>query len=285
MPTPKVILITGCSSGFGLIAAVRLASKGHRVYATMRDTSKKDLLLVEAAKRNASENIRILPLDVTRPDTIRAAVQEIMAESNVIDVLINNAGFGMGGFFEDISAVDYRAQFDVNFFGVLNVTREVLPVMRPRRKGLIINISSMAAFSGTPCFSAYCASKWAIEGFSECLYMELRPFDIRVALVEPGPYRTRIFDENARYGLRFNDPESPYYEQSQRLKAFVDRRLHNQLRDPGEVARVIEHLVESRFPSFRNIVGWRARLRVWLTRIIPFKWYAWMVRQVFLRIK
>lgn len=277
MGSPKVILITGCSSGFGLITAARLASRGHRVYATMRDLSKKEFLEMEAVNRGAAANLTILLLDVTRPETIKEAVKEIVAREGVIDVLVNNAGFGIGGFFEDLSDADWRSQYDVNFFGVLNVTREVLPIMRPRHKGLVINISSMASFSGTPAFSAYCSSKFALEGFSECLYMELKPQGISVALVEPGSYPTKIFDDNARFAARFFDPQGPYFSWSQRLKQIVDTHARDNHRDPEEVAATVEALVNSSGPAFRNIIGWRSKLRFWAVRLIPFKLYAWMV--------
>jgi len=276
-PLSKVLLITGCSSGFGMLTAARLAGRGHHVYATMRDLAKQDQLWKEAKIRDAEKNLTVLELDVTKPATIKAAINGIISEEGVIDVLINNAGYGIGGYFEDLSDQDIRDQYEVNFFGVLNVIREVLPVMRPRRRGLIINISSMAASAGTPTFTAYCSSKWALEGFSECLYMELQPFGIDVALVEPGSYRTKIFDENARYAKNFNTATSPYFRNSQKVKSIVKNMLEKNRRNPEEVAAVIEKIVEKPFPSFRNMVGWRARLRFWLVRHIPFKLYALLV--------
>lgn len=278
-PSPKVILITGSSSGFGYFSAIRLAEAGHIVYATMRDTSRGELLRCEAVKMNCAPRMHILPLDVTKSETIRTTIKDIVAAEGVIDVLVNNAGFGVGGFFEDLSLDDFQQQFDVNFFGALNVTREVVPVMRPRRKGKIINISSMAAFAGMPCFSAYCSSKWALEGFSECLYMELKPFGIHVVLVEPGSYRTRIFEENARYAKRFADPGSPYYEASQHLKKYVLESIKQNSRDPDEVARVVKKIVGQNDPAFRNIVGWDNKLKALGLRIrpVPFKLYADLV--------
>jgi NAD(P)-dependent dehydrogenase (short-subunit alcohol dehydrogenase family) len=260
-----------------MLTAARLAAKGHHVFATMRDPRKQEMLLTEAHRRSGEKNLKVLELDVTKPQTIKAAVNEIVAEEGVIDVLINNAGYGVGGYFEDLSDKDIRDQFEVNFFGVLNVTRETLTVMRPRRKGLIINLSSMAVSAGTPTFTAYCSSKWALEGFSECLYMELQPFGVDVVLVEPGSYRTKIFEENARYARNFNNSASPYFRNSQKVKSIVKNMLEKNRRDPEEVAAVIEKIVEKPFPSFRNIVGWRSRLRFWLVRHIPFKLYAILV--------
>ena len=280
MSTKKIILITGCSSGFGMLAAARLAGHGHRVFATMRDISKKEPLLKETESRGGTANLTVLQMDVSHPESIQAAVREMASDSGVIDVLINNAGIGMGGFFEDMTDTDYRDLFNVNFFGVLNVIREVLPIMRPRKKGLIINISSMAAFSGTPAFSAYVASKWAVEGFSESLYMELQSFGIDVALVEPGSYKTRIFKENARYATNFFNLQSPYFQASQYLKDLVERHAENNTRNPEEVAVVIEDIVNSVSPSFHNVIGIRSNLKLFVLRHIPFKFYAWMVHNV-----
>ena len=133
MNNQKVILITGCSSGFGLLTAARLASQGHFVWATMRDLSKKQPLEDELAKRNTQAVIR--ELDVTKPSTIKDVIEEIQKTHFHIDVLINNAGFGIGGFFEDLSEEEIRSQMEVNFFGVQNVCREVIPLMRKRLTG------------------------------------------------------------------------------------------------------------------------------------------------------
>jgi NAD(P)-dependent dehydrogenase (short-subunit alcohol dehydrogenase family) len=277
MSFSKVILITGCSSGFGLHTAARLAAHGHKVYAGVRDFAKKEFLEMETEKRGGTRNLTVVSLDVTKPETIKAAVLNVVSVEGIIDVLINNAGFGIGGFFEDLSEADWRAQFDVNFFGVLNVTREVLPVMRPRRSGLIVNLSSMAAFGGTPALSAYCSSKFALEGFSECLFLEMQPHGIDVVLVEPGSYRTKIFEDNARYAARFFDANSPYYDGSQRLKKLVDTHIRTNRRDPEEVAVVIERIINSRAPGFRNTIGFLSCLRFWFLRSMPFKFYAWLV--------
>ncbi len=280
MTTSRVVLITGSSSGFGLYTAALLAAKGHIVYATMRDISKSSDLLAEARTLGGGANLHILPLDVTRPDTVRTAVATILNEQKRIDVLINNAGFGIGGFFEDLSDAEFRAQFDVNFFGVLDLTRVVLPSMRLLKKGLIINISSMCAFSGTPAFSAYVASKWALEGFTESLMMELLPFNVKAVLIAPGAYKTKIFFENAKHAHDFDNTASPYYSRNQFLRALIDKHMSTNRRDPREVARVIERIIDRRDPPFRNIIGWPSKMRAVLVRFIPFKLYARLVNMV-----
>jgi NAD(P)-dependent dehydrogenase (short-subunit alcohol dehydrogenase family) len=282
---PLVILITGCSSGFGLLTAARLAAAGHHVHATMRDLDKRGSLEVDLRQRGGGEAFYVHQMDVADPVSVKKAVLEVVSREGVIDVLINNAGFGMGGFFEDLSDEDWRRQYDTNFFGVLNVTREVLPVMRPRRSGRIINISSVSAFSGSPSLGAYASSKWALEGFSESLYMELKPFGIDVILVEPGSYRTRIFTDNARYAKDFNNEHSPYFSMSRRLKEFVGDHVRESRRDPEEVAKVVAGLVTAPRPRFRNIIGIPSKLRCWFVRHVPFEFYAHVVTSLLFKEK
>lgn len=274
----KIILITGCSSGFGLLSAVQLAKRGWKVYATMRNTSAAQELLDKAAEHKTSVIVRAL--DVTKPETIDAIVREIKEKHGRIDVLINNAGFGLGGFFEDLSDADIRRQFDVNFFGVQQVCREVIPMMRQERSGLIINISSIAGQTGTPALGAYNASKWALEGFSESLYHELALFNIKVVLVEPGSYPTKIFSGNARYSEGFDDPKSPYFKLSQALRAYVKREMARNKKDPQDVARLIERIIDTPRPRLRYIPDLASRLRVMLAKIMPPPLYNYIFRKV-----
>ena len=222
MNNQKVILITGCSSGFGLLTAVRLAAQGHFVWATMRDLGKKQLLENELTKRSAQAFIR--ELDVTKPSSIKNVIEEIQKIHFHIDVVVNNAGYGIAGFFEDLSEEEIRSQMETNFFGVQNTCREVIPLMRQRRQGKIINISSIAGRVASPCLGAYNASKWALEGFSESLYYEMALFGISVTLVEPGYYPTSIFTKNAHYAKNLDNAQSPYFSISQKLKNIVAKK-------------------------------------------------------------
>lgn len=272
----RVILITGSSSGFGMLTAAFLASKGHIVYASMRDISKKEDLLKEYQKypKEKTSSLRIIPIDVTSEKTIQDALEIIVKEEGRVDVLINNAGFGIGGFFEDISCEQFKAQFDVNFFGALNVTRGVLPYMRTNKKGLIINVSSMCAYTGTPAFSAYVSSKWALEGFSECLLMELMPFNIDVVVLQPGAYKTKIFFENARFAKDFDSVNSPYYQRNQFFRRFINQHMSNNQKDPIEVARTIEKIINKNRRHFRYMIGFHSFCRALFSRMIPTKCYA-----------
>ena len=187
----------------------------------MRDLSKKDPLERALATRHAQVFIR--ELDVTKPSTIKNVVDEIQQTHFHIDVLINNAGYGIAGFFEDLTEEEIRSQMETNFFGVQNVCRQVIPLMRNRSQGKIINISSIAGQVATPCLGAYNTSKWALEAFSESLYYELGLFGISVVLVEPGAYPTNIFSQNAHYAQNFDNAQSPYFSISQKLKNIAQK--------------------------------------------------------------
>jgi NAD(P)-dependent dehydrogenase (short-subunit alcohol dehydrogenase family) len=267
MNNQKVILITGCSSGFGLLTAVRLAAQGHLVWATMRDLSKKAPLESALAKRKIQAFIR--ELDVTKFQTIKNVVEEIQKTHGRIDVLINNAGYGIGGFFEDLSEEDIRSQMEVNFFGVQNVCRAVIPLMRERRQGKIINISSIAGRVASPCLGAYNVSKWALEAFSESLYFELAMFGISVVLVEPGSYPTDIFTKNLRYARDFDNPQSPYFLLNQKLKDLSQKSIKELKKDPDDVAKLIEKIVNKSHPRLRYVSDLSSWARTTLQRVLP----------------
>ena len=269
---PKVILITGCSSGFGMLTAARLSSRGHFVFATMRSLAKKENLLREVARRGGK--VELLQLDVTDKTSIQNAVEKIEKGKGQIDVLVNNAGYGIGGFFEDFIDEEFRAQLDTNFFGVQNVTREVIPLMRQQRRGKIINISSIAGLYALPAFGAYNASKWALEGFSESLYFELKPFGIDVCLIEPGTYNTTIFHANKRYAKNSLNPASPYFTLSQFLDKKVDDYVSHLKKDPEDIARLVEKIMNALNPSFRNFPDMQSKVIYMLRRLLPFRVYS-----------
>lgn len=277
---PKTILITGTSSGLGLLMAARLASRGHQVTATMRDTEKSGALREEVQRRGGQ--VDILRLDVTDNASITDAVREVADKHGHLDVLINNAGFGLGGFFEDMTEEEIRSQFETNFFGVQNVTRAVIPLMRQRRSGKIINISSVAGFSTSPAFGAYNASKWALEAFSESLHYELKFFGIDVLLIEPGTYKTKIFYENARYAANFQNPQSPYYPMSQFLGKRVREYVDDCYKDPEEVAALAEKLINAKHPPFRNIPDIESQFLFLCRKFLPFRLYSFLLnREIF----
>ena len=275
--TSKVVVITGCSSGFGLLTAARLSSRGYSVFATMRNLNKKQALLDEVKKRGGK--VELLQLDVTDVSSIKRAIDDIKKRANRIDVLINNAGYGVGGFFEDLTDEQIRAQLEVNFFGAQNVTREVIPLMRTQGSGKIINLSSIAGLYALPNFGAYNASKWALEGFSESLYYELKPFGIHVALIEPGTYNTTIFRENKRYAKNFDNPQSPYFILSRFLNKKVNDYVSKIRRDPEDIARLIENIINTENPALRNFPDLQSKTIYALRRLLPFRIYSGILQR------
>jgi len=266
----KIALITGTSSGFGMLAAVELARRGYRVIATMRDPGKAGGLREHAERAGAAERIEVRQLDVTDPASIERTVGEALRAYGKIDVLVNNAGFALGGYVEDVPMDEWRRQMETNFFGLVATAKSVIPSMRERRSGKIINIGSVSGRIGFPGLAPYSASKFAVEGFSECLRHELLPFGIRVVLVEPGSYKTSIWDKGL---AQAPDPAaSPYAD---RMKAFMNyaRRAAESAPDPQEVARLIGKIADDPSPRLRYPVGRGARAGVLAKALIPWKWY------------
>src|SRR5262249_9364288 len=247
----ETVLVTGCSSGFGLLTAATFARRGARVFATMRNLAKAGELERIAATERLP--ITITRLDVLDPASIEAAVGEVLA-AGPIDVLVNNAGLELRSSIEDADDDDVRRQFDTNVFGTLRVIRAVLPAMRRRRSGTIVNLSSIAGLVGRPFGGLYAASKHALEAISESLYFELQPFGIRVVVVEPGQYATAFLD-NVLDGQRFK-PGSPYWERSARFDQALKRlRPGGRHGDPQEVADLIYEAVHARDPKLRWLAG------------------------------
>jgi len=281
----SVALITGCSSGFGMLSAARLSAAGHTVYASMRNLQKKEALLVEVESRGGE--VKLLKLDVTDNTTIDDAINTIESERGRLDILINNAGYGLGGFFEDISEREFRDQMETNFFGVLKMTRRALPLMRRSTTDhgnvKIINISSAQGRAPIPGLGAYGTSKWALEGFSEALYHELAPFGIRVVIVEPGSYRTEIFTSNAHVAEQAENQVSPYARFSVALRRKIETMTKGGSVGMGDnpevVAELIEKIVTSRSPKPRYVVGRQARIRILLRAVLPMNCYSGLLRK------
>jgi len=280
MPDPanaKIVLITGCSSGFGLHTAAHLASHGYHVVATMRDLDKKGPLLSEVHRRGGEADL--FRLDVTDRSSIKEAIRLTAKKYGYIDVLVNNAGIVMAGFFEDLSDSNIREIMETNFFGVQNVVREVIPLMRQRKHGKIINISSVSGFSALPGLGAYNASKWALEAFCESLYYELKLFGIDVLLVEPGSYATKIFSDNARCAQNLDNPASPYCRVSQALRTRINNNIADNHKDIEEIPALIEKLIRARNPSFRNMPDIEAKTLYVLRKLLPFSVYSFLIRR------
>lgn len=263
----KSVLITGTSSGIGLETALSLAQQGFRVYATMRDLEKRYALEKAAEDRGAV--LRILELDVTRSETIENAVESIVQESGEIYGLVNNAGIAIHSYFEDLPSHTIQKVFQTNVFGTMEVTRAVLPHMRKARRGRILFVSSVGGRIGGIAASAYCATKFALEGFGESLFQELMPFGISVVLIEPGIIKTKIWEESRSPGPEQKDPDRPYDDWFASQRKLVDRLVTSSPNTAHDVARTVCRALTSARPRLRYVVGPRAKLVLSLRRYIP----------------
>ncbi|MGA3055960.1 MAG: SDR family oxidoreductase [Candidatus Korobacteraceae bacterium] len=272
----KVALVTGSSSGIGLLTAVELALNGYRVVATMRNLETRGRLEEAAQKAAVRDRIELRRLDITEFDSLPGVVQAIVRDHGRADVLVNNAGFSVAGFAEDMALDELRHQLETNFFGNVAMTKAVLPVMRAQKSGYIITVNSVAGRLGQPMLSAYCASKYALEGWSESLRIETHSLGIRVVLVEPGSYDTDIWTRNVVIAKGALDPTSPNKERSQRFAEFVKNSAKHR-RDAREVAQLIVRIARHPNPKLRYLIGTDAKVQVWLKRIVPWRRYERMI--------
>ena len=252
-----VVLITGCSSGFGLLAALHFARQGDTVYATMRDPAKAGAL--EAARDKESLPIHVVPLDVTDDASVANAVRQVVAEAGRIDVLVNNAGIGIHGPIEDTDVAEVKEIFETNVFGAMRAVNAVAPTMRQQGSGTIVNVSSLAGRVVAPFGGIYSASKYAVEALSEALHYELHPFGIRVVVIEPGGFETR-FGDNRRVSSRFTEG-SAYLDLERRFEASLERLPgRGGPGDPQVVAEAIYNAVQDKEPKLRYLVGQDAEM-------------------------
>ena len=261
------ILITGASTGLGKEMALYLAERGFRVYGTTRDERQAEDLKAAARARNA--DLRVLPLDVTNQESIDAAVKTIIAESGGIYGVINNAGIGLRGYFEDLTAEEIHKLFEANVFGVMAVTKAVLPYMRQAKRGRVILISSVGGRIGALSVTAYCSTKFAIEGFGESLFQELAPLGIRVVLIEPGIIKTERWSTNRGTAKNAMNPDSPYYAWFMQSEKESDELVKAQTAVPADVAAVVHQALIAERPKLRYMIGRKAKLAVALKRFIP----------------
>jgi NAD(P)-dependent dehydrogenase (short-subunit alcohol dehydrogenase family) len=276
MSEQKVAIVTGSSSGIGLLTTVELALNGYQVVATMRDLGRRGRLEEMAQKAGVRDKLDLRRIDITEFDSLPVAIDQIVRDHARIDLLANNAGFSVAGFGEDLFLHEYRKQLETNFFGNVAMTKAVLPVMRRQKSGHIVQVTSVAGRVGQPMLSAYSASKFALEGFSESLRIETHSLGIRVAIVEPGAFDTDIWDRNVFIGEQAQDPSSPNRERSQRFAEFVKSSAKHR-RDAREVARLIVRIAKNPNPTLRYLVGSDAKMQVWLRRVAPWRTYERLV--------
>ena len=247
----KVAIVTGSSTGIGYETSLILARNGFLTYATMRNINKSEDMKLTVAKENLP--IQIKQLDVTEDLSVENAIQEISSETGRIDVLVNNAGYGLNGAFEDLAMDEVKAQYETNVYGLMRTTQAVLPIMRKQKSGTIVNISSGAGRFGLPGGSAYVSTKFAVEGLSESMSYELEPFGIKVVIVEPGVIRTNFMD-GLVIAKKSQDPNSPYSQIMQKIATGFEEMMKN-ASSPDLVANVVLNAIRDKNPSLRYLAG------------------------------
>jgi len=261
----QTILVTGASSGIGQSTARLLAERGFTVFGTARKPDPQN-----------HESFTMLALDVRSDESVRACVDQVMAKSGRLDVLVNNAGYAITGAAEETSVEEAKAQFETNFFGIVRMVNAVLPRMRAAGAGKIINISSLAGNTAIPYSGLYSATKFAVEGYSESLWYEVRPFGVSVSLVEPGFVNTPIGEASPAAAR----PVPAYDATRKRMLAAFGHALEGGI-PPEQVARRVLQIVESKAPGLRYRVGAQATWLPRLRNVVPWKVYAAGVRKTF----
>ncbi|PQQ44098.1 short-chain dehydrogenase [Bacillus thuringiensis] len=275
----KIAIITGASSGFGLLTTLELAKKDYLVIATMRNLEKQGTLLSQVTKLNLQHNIKVQQLDVTDQNSIHN-FQLFLKEINRIDLLINNAGYANGGFVEEIPVDEYRKQFETNLFGAISITQLVLLYMRKQRSGKIINISSISGQVGFPGLSPYVSSKYALEGWSESLRLEVKTFGIDVALIEPGSYNTNIWEVGKQLAENQSDTTSPYKEYMDKIQKHINSGSDT-FGNPIDVANKIVEIAESKRTNLRYPIGKGVKFMIFAKKILPWRLWEHLVLRSF----
>jgi len=269
---PRTALVTGAGGGIGLETAILLAASGFRVAAGLRDPSRADALLARAREAGSADRILPLRMDVTDAGQIQAAVRAAESAFGGIGVLVNNAGFAAGGYTEAIPAEVWRRQFDVNLFGAVETVRAVLPGMRRRGSGLIVQVGSVSGRIGMPGFAAYNASKFALAGWSEALRHELRPLGIGVVLVEFGSYRTGIWEKG--FGALPEDAPAEYRPQFRRMFELARRSAERAPDARLAAERIVRIIQRPGLPRrFQYPAGAGVRLAFAARALLP--WRLW----------
>ncbi len=250
MKSKRTVLVTGCSSGIGLATCHVLSRNNFMTYGTVRNLSKAKKIQDLMNRENLS--LKILRLDVNDNQSIKLAIKKILNDTGRIDVLINNAGYGMFGPIEEITIQEIKKQFETNFFGAIRLIKAIVPIMRKQGNGTIVNISSMVGRFAVPLNSAYVSSKFAVEGLSESISFELKEFGIRVIVIEPGVVKSDFFHKLKIKGMNL---ESPYHELMERRVNFLDKAMKNSLTSSYDVADTILDALNSKDPKFRYVIG------------------------------
>jgi NAD(P)-dependent dehydrogenase (short-subunit alcohol dehydrogenase family) len=266
MPDQRVVLITGASSGVGQSTARLLSHKGYKVFGTSRNPAGAAMI----------PGIEMLPLDVRADDSVRACFEAVLGKHGRLDVLINNAGQELAGALEELSSEEARAQFETNFFGAVRMVNAVLPLMRQQKRGHIINVGSLSGLSPIPFLGIYSATKFALEGYTEALRHELKPFNIHVSLTEAGFLKTPMMNNRQTAAKRIADYD-PWRQQA--LDAI--RAAEEKAPGPELVAETLLEIISSDTPRLRYLIGQQAKFVARLRQFLPSGMYEKGVRRTF----
>lgn len=278
MQKQKSVLITGASSGLGLALAKLLMN--YNEYILILTARKTSLPLFELESIFENKNIFIRPLDVTNREERKEVVQEFVKRFGCVDILINNAGFTYRAVMEHVTENERLRQMEINFRAPMELTREVLPAMRAKRNGLIINISSVGGMMAMPTMAVYSASKFALEGASEALWYEVKPWNIKVVLVEPGFIKSKSFHRvkmTPLSTLEIQNPEAPYHEHYKYMTKFIEKMMEMSPSTPEKIAKRILKVMKSKNPPLRVSGTIDASLFALLRRILPRRFYHWLL--------
>jgi short-subunit dehydrogenase len=254
MSDPKVVLITGASSGNGQRAAELLSQQGYQVFGTSRN----------AVNSEREAGYKFITLDVCSDDSVHACVKSVLDQAGCIDVLVNNAGYELVGALEELSIEEAHAQFETNFFGVVRMVKAVLPGMRQRKSGQIINISSLAGLTTVPFLGMYAASKCALEGYTEALRLETHPFHLLVSMIEPGFLHTPMMSKKQMATQQIHEYEPWKQRALNAIREYEEKGPNADL-----VAQTVVKIIESKKPRLRYIVGQQAKMVFGLRRFLP----------------
>lgn len=264
----KTVLITGASSGIGKAAAIEFAKNGWNVAATMRTPEKETELI-------SIPNIKCYSLDVTENESIQKAFNKIIEDFDTIDAVVNNAGYGVDGVFEAMSDDVIRKQYETNVFGLMRVTRKSIEVMRKQGFGNIVQVASMGGRLAFPLYSIYHGTKWAVEGFTESLQYELKPFNIHVKLIEPGAIKTEFYGRSREFIKPVNDSTyDTFISKVEKVSQGAGAKGDN----PSKVAQAILRAAEDKSNKLRYPVGQPAPILLWLRNKMPDCWFFAIVR-------
>jgi NAD(P)-dependent dehydrogenase (short-subunit alcohol dehydrogenase family) len=265
----RVWFITGTSTGFGYLLAKELLRRGDRVIATARDASKLETLI-----RQYPGHARAFTLDVTKPAEIESVAQQAIAAFGHVDVIVNNAGYGVNGAIEEVSEDEFEPMFQTNIYGLIRTTRAFLPHLRERRSGHIFNLSSIGGLAGSPGWGFYNTTKFAVEGFSEALAGELKPLGVHVTVIEPGPFRTDFLGRSGKLAAK----ELPEYaETAGKAREYLKSQSGKQPGDPQKAVEAIIAVADSAEPPMHLLLGkialarFRDKLSQWQKEIATWE--------------